>query len=68
MIDRDQCKGCWRDRICLIQKKSFFTLLDICPCSTCLVKGVCKKTCGQRYNFLLYKPNKYREKHMVCQI
>lgn len=60
----ENCKGCWRLMESWIKlfgsmrQKSKCdlgfqneTLARICPCSTCLVKGICREICEKRRIF-----------------
>lgn len=48
-MNNDSCKGC-RVKLdeCFIQVNN---MADNCPCSTCLVKGICLDICQERNDY-----------------
>ncbi len=53
MID---CEGCHRKMIeaCALDLKE----IRKCPCSICIVKGICAETCDERYKLWLNTYNR----------
>lgn len=50
----EHCKGCCIRYICIYTKYS-----ETCPCTTCIIKMICKQICPERIDFpnLKEEPN-----------
>lgn len=50
-MESKECKGCQLFNNCLI--KTYLHEIDLeCPCSVCLIKGICNKDCK---DFILFR-------------
>jgi len=51
-----KCRGCAHDGGCLITKHT--KLVKMCPCTICLVKGICGYLCDERIKLYVeqYRP------------
>ena len=66
--NKEECNGCYRKEteLCLFLyafdhkylDKKLVIDVDDCPCNTCIIKGVCNRPCGDRYEF--WKKEHYR--------
>ncbi len=45
----EHCKGCCIRYICIYTKYS-----ETCPCTTCIIKMICKEICPERIDFPQY--------------
>lgn len=53
-INRKLCKGCatYEDNVCLMDPSIIRNgIKKMCPCITCLIKGMCKNECREYWEY-----------------